>query len=114
MSFISRRRRNRQLLVPEAREEMDRLKAWVLKQQTGKQVQGPVDAKMEMARQAGVSYRPGGSNGDMKTSEAVRWVDHGSANGERTGSNGPRRTDPSKVNVDGPLKGAVLGSWKKV
>lgn len=67
---ISRRRRNNQLLVPEAREEMDRLKAWVLKQQTGKQVRGPVEAKMEMARQAGVSYRPQGYNGEMKTSEA--------------------------------------------
>lgn len=70
MEAISRRRRNNQLLVPEAREEMDRLKARVLRQQTGKQVRGPVEAKMEMARQAGVFYRPQGYNGDMKTSDA--------------------------------------------
>ncbi|SMO86364.1 alpha/beta-type small acid-soluble spore protein [Melghirimyces algeriensis] len=66
---MARRRRN-QLLVPEARAEMERLKARVVSDQTGKVLHNSVETKAEMARQAGVSFQPKGYNGDMKTEEA--------------------------------------------
>ncbi|PTX53659.1 small acid-soluble spore protein alpha/beta type [Melghirimyces profundicolus] len=63
-------RRRNQLLVPEAREGMERLKSRIISEQTGRPVRGAVDTKTEMARQAGVPYRAGGYNGNLKTEEA--------------------------------------------
>ncbi|MDA8353564.1 MAG: alpha/beta-type small acid-soluble spore protein [Firmicutes bacterium] len=66
---MARRRRN-QLLVPEARQEMKRLKSRIISQQLGWPVQGDQQMKAEMARQAGVPYQPQGDNGEMTTAEA--------------------------------------------
>ncbi|MDR6227381.1 alpha/beta-type small acid-soluble spore protein [Desmospora profundinema] len=68
---MARRRRNR-LLVPEAREGMERLKRQVMARQTGETGAGTEQMKTEMARRLGVPYRKDGANGDLKAEEAGR------------------------------------------
>ncbi|GGE20401.1 small acid-soluble spore protein [Marinithermofilum abyssi] len=64
---MARRRRNK-LLVPEAREGMERLKKQVMSQQAN--TSGPPEEmKVEMARQLGVPLKPG-YNGDIRAEEA--------------------------------------------
>jgi Small, acid-soluble spore proteins, alpha/beta type len=65
---MARRRRNR-LLVPEARREMDQLKAQVMSRELGTGPMNPGEVKFEVARRLGVPLKPG-DNGDLKTAEA--------------------------------------------
>ncbi|MFC4077103.1 small, acid-soluble spore protein, alpha/beta type [Salinithrix halophila] len=65
------RRRRRQLLVPEARDGVERLKKQVMSQQSGMAPQDPETMKVEMAREAGIPYQTG-YNGDLTTEEAGR------------------------------------------
>lgn len=68
---MARRRRNR-LLVPEAREAMDRLKHQVMARQTDDPGASTEEMKSEMADRLGVPYRREGNNGNLKAEEAGR------------------------------------------
>lgn len=60
--------RRRKLLIPEARDGMDKLKVRVISQQLGRHVP-PKQVKYEVAKQVGVPLSSG-YNGEMKTKNA--------------------------------------------
>lgn len=60
--------RRRKLLIPEAREGMDKLKARVISQQLGRPIPSE-HVKYEVAKQVGVPLSPG-YNGELKTKNA--------------------------------------------
>lgn len=59
------------LLVPEARTEMDRLKAEVMSQELGRGPLTPDQVKYEVAQLEGIPLKQG-DNGELKTAEAGR------------------------------------------
>ncbi|GAA5343928.1 small acid-soluble spore protein alpha/beta type [Planifilum fimeticola] len=66
---MARRRRRNRLLVPQARGEMDRLKAQVMSRELGTGPMNPGEVKFEVARRLGVPLKPE-DNGDLKAAEA--------------------------------------------
>ncbi|SFI95757.1 small, acid-soluble spore protein, alpha/beta type [Thermoflavimicrobium dichotomicum] len=63
------RRKKRQPLVPEARQELDQLQVKLINQALGTQAKNPEEMKMEMAKQLGILYNQQG-NEDMKAKDA--------------------------------------------
>ncbi|MBA4492759.1 small, acid-soluble spore protein, alpha/beta type [Paenactinomyces guangxiensis] len=62
------RRRNR-LLVPQARQGVERLKTEVMNQALGTNIQEPGEVKMEVARQLDIPLQKEG-NGELKAEDA--------------------------------------------